>query len=89
MQCDTAGRAPEGFVLCVLQDEGVSENEHQLPVAGKIKKHFNTGPKLNSTTAGVSVITVSTDLHPYTHTLHAALHHKICFMCFRSDALDH
>lgn len=34
-------------------------NEHQLSVAGKIKKHFNTGPRPSSTTAGVSVITVS------------------------------
>uniref|UniRef100_A0A8C3G2X3 Serine/threonine-protein kinase DCLK2 n=1 Tax=Cyclopterus lumpus TaxID=8103 RepID=A0A8C3G2X3_CYCLU len=50
-----------------VNDDGVSENKHQLPVAGKIKKHFNPGPKLNSTTAGVSVITVSTDLHPSTH----------------------
>uniref|UniRef100_A0A671VBN8 Serine/threonine-protein kinase DCLK2 n=1 Tax=Sparus aurata TaxID=8175 RepID=A0A671VBN8_SPAAU len=44
-----------------VNDDGVSENEHQLPVAGKIKKHFNPVPKLNSTAAGVSVITVSTD----------------------------
>uniref|UniRef100_A0A672H2S0 Serine/threonine-protein kinase DCLK2 n=1 Tax=Salarias fasciatus TaxID=181472 RepID=A0A672H2S0_SALFA len=36
----------------------VSENKHQLSVAGKIKKHFNTGPKLSINTAGVSVITV-------------------------------
>ncbi|XP_044057375.1 serine/threonine-protein kinase DCLK1-like isoform X1 [Siniperca chuatsi] len=42
-----------------VNDDGVSENEHQLLVAGKIKKHFNTGPKLNSTTAGVSVITTT------------------------------
>uniref|UniRef100_A0A672GVF7 Serine/threonine-protein kinase DCLK2 n=1 Tax=Salarias fasciatus TaxID=181472 RepID=A0A672GVF7_SALFA len=39
----------------------VSENKHQLSVAGKIKKHFNTGPKLSINTAGVSVITVSTE----------------------------
>ncbi|XP_075956482.1 serine/threonine-protein kinase DCLK1b isoform X2 [Anarhichas minor] len=44
-----------------VNDDGVSENKHQLPVAGKIKKHFNTGPKLNSTTAGVSVITLHQD----------------------------
>ncbi|XP_037630275.1 serine/threonine-protein kinase DCLK1-like isoform X6 [Sebastes umbrosus] len=44
-----------------VNDDGVSENEHQLPVSGKIKKHFNTGPKLNSTTAGVSVITLDQD----------------------------
>lgn len=46
---------------CVSQDDGASENENQLSVAGKIKKHFNTGPKLSSTSAGVSVITVSSD----------------------------
>ncbi|XP_011360126.1 serine/threonine-protein kinase DCLK1 isoform X6 [Pteropus medius] len=39
-----------------VNDDGLPENEHQLSVAGKIKKHFNTGPKLNSTAAGVSVI---------------------------------
>ncbi|XP_069496865.1 serine/threonine-protein kinase DCLK1 isoform X3 [Ambystoma mexicanum] len=39
-------------------DDGLPENEHQLSVAGKIKKHFNTGPKPNSTAAGVSVIVV-------------------------------
>ncbi|XP_053278880.1 serine/threonine-protein kinase DCLK1 isoform X5 [Pleuronectes platessa] len=44
-----------------VNDEGASENDHQLPVAGKIKKHFNTGPKLHSTTAGVSVITLDQD----------------------------
>ncbi|XP_068123172.1 serine/threonine-protein kinase DCLK1 isoform X1 [Hyperolius riggenbachi] len=39
-----------------VNDDGVPENEYPLSVAGKIKKHFNTGPKPNSTTAGVSVI---------------------------------
>uniref|UniRef100_A0A8C9L9M0 Serine/threonine-protein kinase DCLK1 n=1 Tax=Pavo cristatus TaxID=9049 RepID=A0A8C9L9M0_PAVCR len=39
-----------------VNDDGLPENEHQLSVAGKIKKHFNTGPKPNSTPAGVSVI---------------------------------
>nr|KAF6368112.1 doublecortin like kinase 1 [Myotis myotis] len=42
-----------------VNDDGLPENEHQLSVAGKIKKHFNTGPKPNSTAAGVSVIAVS------------------------------
>uniref|UniRef100_H2T2D6 Serine/threonine-protein kinase DCLK2 n=1 Tax=Takifugu rubripes TaxID=31033 RepID=H2T2D6_TAKRU len=46
-----------------VNDDGVSENDNQLSVAGKIKKHFNTGPKLSNTSAGVSVITVSS----YTH----------------------
>lgn len=45
--------------LCATQDEGLCENDHQLSVAGKIKKHFNTGPKVSDTTAGVSVISVS------------------------------
>uniref|UniRef100_A0A8C7NXK7 Serine/threonine-protein kinase DCLK2 n=1 Tax=Oncorhynchus mykiss TaxID=8022 RepID=A0A8C7NXK7_ONCMY len=41
-----------------VKDGGVSENEQELSVAGKLKKHFNTGPKANDTTAGVSVITL-------------------------------
>ncbi|CAG00429.1 unnamed protein product, partial [Tetraodon nigroviridis] len=41
-----------------VTDEGLCENEHQLSVAGKIKKHFNTSPKGNDTTAGVSVISL-------------------------------
>ena len=45
-------------VLSVFQDDGRLVNDQQLSVAGKIKKHFNTGPKACSTTAGVSVITV-------------------------------
>lgn len=45
--------------VCISQDDGMSENDNQLSVAGKIKKHFNTGPKLSNTSAGVSVITVS------------------------------
>ncbi|XP_013858751.1 serine/threonine-protein kinase DCLK1a isoform X2 [Austrofundulus limnaeus] len=41
-----------------VTNEGLCENEHQLSVAGKIKKHFNTGLKVNDTTAGVSVISL-------------------------------
>uniref|UniRef100_A0A3B3B8N5 Serine/threonine-protein kinase DCLK2 n=1 Tax=Oryzias melastigma TaxID=30732 RepID=A0A3B3B8N5_ORYME len=40
----------------------MSEKDHQLLVAGKLRKHFNSGPKSSSTSAGVSVITVSTDV---------------------------
>uniref|UniRef100_A0A8C6P545 Serine/threonine-protein kinase DCLK2 n=1 Tax=Nothobranchius furzeri TaxID=105023 RepID=A0A8C6P545_NOTFU len=50
-----------------VNGDGLSEREHQLPVAGKIKQHFNYGPKISNTTAGVSVITVSTHLYPSTH----------------------
>ncbi|XP_060753710.1 serine/threonine-protein kinase DCLK1b isoform X2 [Neoarius graeffei] len=42
-----------------VNDDGLSENEHQLSVAGKIKKHFITGPKSSSTAPGVSVITTT------------------------------
>uniref|UniRef100_A0A3B3C034 Serine/threonine-protein kinase DCLK2 n=1 Tax=Oryzias melastigma TaxID=30732 RepID=A0A3B3C034_ORYME len=42
-----------------VTNEGLCENEHQLSVAGKIKKHFNTNPKVNDTTAGVSVISAT------------------------------
>ncbi|KAJ8342606.1 hypothetical protein SKAU_G00325340 [Synaphobranchus kaupii] len=44
-----------------VNDDGLSENEHQLSVAGKIKKHFNTSPKRDSTTAGVSIISLDND----------------------------
>ncbi|XP_046870132.1 serine/threonine-protein kinase DCLK1a [Hypomesus transpacificus] len=42
-----------------VNDDGLSENDHQLSVAGKIKKHFNTGPKTSDTDAGVSVISTT------------------------------
>ncbi|XP_031428914.1 serine/threonine-protein kinase DCLK1-like isoform X3 [Clupea harengus] len=42
-----------------VNDDGLAENEHQLSVAGKIKKHFNTGPKPDNITAGVSIITTT------------------------------
>uniref|UniRef100_A0A3Q3J8P1 Serine/threonine-protein kinase DCLK2 n=1 Tax=Monopterus albus TaxID=43700 RepID=A0A3Q3J8P1_MONAL len=42
-----------------VTDEGLCENDHQLSVAGKIKKHFNTTPKVSDTTAGVSVISAT------------------------------
>ncbi|KAL0994862.1 hypothetical protein UPYG_G00128410 [Umbra pygmaea] len=38
-----------------VNDEGLSENEQELSVAGKIKKHFNTGPKANDTTAVITL----------------------------------
>ncbi|TRY65979.1 hypothetical protein DNTS_003763 [Danionella cerebrum] len=42
-----------------INDAGKCENEHQLLVAGKIKKNFNMNPKSNDTTAGVTVITTT------------------------------
>uniref|UniRef100_G3QBB6 Serine/threonine-protein kinase DCLK2 n=1 Tax=Gasterosteus aculeatus aculeatus TaxID=481459 RepID=G3QBB6_GASAC len=47
-----------------VTDDGLCENDHQLSVAGKIKKHFNTSPKGNDTTAGVSVIS-DLEVHCY------------------------
>lgn len=64
MQC--IGWSYLSTVVLIFQGDGLLEKEYQLPVAGKIKKHFNFGPKLNSTTAGVSVITVSTELYSTT-----------------------
>uniref|UniRef100_A0A667XSX4 Serine/threonine-protein kinase DCLK2 n=1 Tax=Myripristis murdjan TaxID=586833 RepID=A0A667XSX4_9TELE len=61
LEVDQRHTAPQVLDHSWVNEEGVSENEHQLPVAGKIKKHFNTKPKLNSTTAGVSVITLDQD----------------------------
>lgn len=54
------------------QDDGLCENDHQLSVAGKIKKHFNTSPKGNDTTAGVSVISVSHRYRDLRVRLHAS-----------------
>uniref|UniRef100_A0A8C2FQE2 non-specific serine/threonine protein kinase n=1 Tax=Cyprinus carpio TaxID=7962 RepID=A0A8C2FQE2_CYPCA len=45
-----------------VTNDGLSENEHQLSVAGKIKKHFNTGPKPSNNTPGMSVMTVKTNI---------------------------
>lgn len=42
-----------------VKDEGQFENDQHLSVAGKIKKHFNPGPKANSSSAGVSIITTT------------------------------
>ncbi|XP_059400452.1 serine/threonine-protein kinase DCLK1-like isoform X5 [Carassius carassius] len=42
-----------------VTNDGLSENEHQLSVAGKIKKHFNTGPKPSNNTSGMSVMTTT------------------------------
>uniref|UniRef100_A0A8C1KXF4 Serine/threonine-protein kinase DCLK2 n=2 Tax=Cyprinus carpio TaxID=7962 RepID=A0A8C1KXF4_CYPCA len=44
-----------------VTNDGLSENEHQLSVAGKIKKHFNTGPKPSNNTPGMSVMTLDHD----------------------------
>ncbi|KAM6985958.1 serine/threonine-protein kinase DCLK1a [Aplochiton taeniatus] len=41
-----------------VTNDALSENEHQLSVAGKIKKHFITSSKISDTDAGVSVITL-------------------------------
>ncbi|KAK1786464.1 hypothetical protein P4O66_018155 [Electrophorus voltai] len=42
-----------------VNDDGGPEIEHQLCVAGKIRKHFNPSPRASSTAAGVSVITAT------------------------------
>uniref|UniRef100_A0A8C2X2G4 Serine/threonine-protein kinase DCLK2 n=1 Tax=Cyclopterus lumpus TaxID=8103 RepID=A0A8C2X2G4_CYCLU len=42
-----------------VTDDTVMENNMKMEVTGKLKTHFNTAPKHNNTTAGVSVIMVS------------------------------
>ncbi|MEQ2241838.1 Serine/threonine-protein kinase dclk2 [Ilyodon furcidens] len=42
-----------------VTDDAVMENNMKTEVSGKLKTHFNTAPKQNSTTAGVSIIMVS------------------------------
>ncbi|KAM9455969.1 serine/threonine-protein kinase DCLK1a isoform 1-T1 [Clarias gariepinus] len=44
-----------------VTNDGLSENEHQLSVAGKIKKHFNTSPKPSDTTSEMNVIALNHD----------------------------
>uniref|UniRef100_A0A3Q2EF16 Serine/threonine-protein kinase DCLK2 n=1 Tax=Cyprinodon variegatus TaxID=28743 RepID=A0A3Q2EF16_CYPVA len=42
-----------------VTDDAVMGNNMKTEVSGKLKTHFNTAPKQNSTTAGVSIIMVS------------------------------
>ncbi|XP_033870234.2 serine/threonine-protein kinase DCLK2 isoform X1 [Acipenser ruthenus] len=39
-----------------VADDAAMENNMQVEVTGKLKKHFNSAPKQNNTSAGVSVI---------------------------------
>ncbi|KAI1887449.1 hypothetical protein AGOR_G00190410 [Albula goreensis] len=39
-----------------VTDDAVMENNMKMEVTGKLKKHFNSAPKQNNTSAGVSVI---------------------------------
>uniref|UniRef100_A0A8D2ZS88 Serine/threonine-protein kinase DCLK2 n=1 Tax=Scophthalmus maximus TaxID=52904 RepID=A0A8D2ZS88_SCOMX len=41
-----------------VTDDAVMENNMMMEVSGKLKTHFNTAPKHNNTTAGVSIIMV-------------------------------
>lgn len=60
--CVTARTAPAHPLLPVrLQEDVVFENNIKTEVTGKLKTHFNTEPKPSDTTAGVSVIMVSTE----------------------------
>uniref|UniRef100_A0A8C2X186 Serine/threonine-protein kinase DCLK2 n=1 Tax=Cyclopterus lumpus TaxID=8103 RepID=A0A8C2X186_CYCLU len=49
-----------------VTDDTVMENNMKMEVTGKLKTHFNTAPKHNNTTAGVSVIMVSAQKHSQT-----------------------
>lgn len=49
-------------IVCFVcaKDDAIMENNMKMEVTGKLKTHFNTAPKHSTTTAGVSVIMVST-----------------------------
>ncbi|AWP05425.1 putative serine/threonine-protein kinase DCLK2 [Scophthalmus maximus] len=49
-----------------VTDDAVMENNMMMEVSGKLKTHFNTAPKHNNTTAGVSIIMFDF-LHSTTH----------------------
>ncbi|XP_059198347.1 serine/threonine-protein kinase DCLK2 isoform X2 [Centropristis striata] len=42
-----------------VTDDAVMENNMKMEVTGKLKTHFNTEPKHNNTTAGVSIIMIT------------------------------
>lgn len=48
------------LILVPFQEDALFEN-NMTEVTGKLKMHFNTEPKHSDTTAGVSVIMVSTE----------------------------
>uniref|UniRef100_A0A8C4HQT7 Serine/threonine-protein kinase DCLK2 n=1 Tax=Dicentrarchus labrax TaxID=13489 RepID=A0A8C4HQT7_DICLA len=50
-----------------VTDDAVMGNNMKMEVTGKLKTHFNTAPKHNNTTAGVSVIMVSTQTQSQTN----------------------
>uniref|UniRef100_A0A8C2Z1E8 Serine/threonine-protein kinase DCLK2 n=1 Tax=Cyclopterus lumpus TaxID=8103 RepID=A0A8C2Z1E8_CYCLU len=52
-----------------VTDDTVMENNMKMEVTGKLKTHFNTAPKHNNTTAGVSVIMVSICCSPFSDFL--------------------
>ncbi|XP_039658006.1 serine/threonine-protein kinase DCLK2 isoform X1 [Perca fluviatilis] len=56
-----------------VTDDAVMENNMQMEVTGKLKTHFNTAPKHNTTTAAVSVI-MSTALDK--ETLQLTIHRR-------------
>lgn len=60
--CITGGSASAHRLLLVsFQEDALFENNMKTEVSGKLKMHFNTEPKPSDTTAGVSVIMVSTE----------------------------
>uniref|UniRef100_A0A8C1QX86 Serine/threonine-protein kinase DCLK2 n=1 Tax=Cyprinus carpio TaxID=7962 RepID=A0A8C1QX86_CYPCA len=65
-----------------VNDDRMCENQHQLSVAGKIKKHFNMGPKPNNTTAGVTVITVCLRLATIKGHSKMCIYTYLCFALF-------
>ncbi|MBN3286087.1 DCLK2 kinase, partial [Polyodon spathula] len=57
-----------------VADDAAMENNMQVEVTGKLKKHFNSAPKQSNTSAGVSVIMVSTRPQNTQTGRHAHMH---------------
>uniref|UniRef100_A0A3B4G7M7 Serine/threonine-protein kinase DCLK2 n=1 Tax=Pundamilia nyererei TaxID=303518 RepID=A0A3B4G7M7_9CICH len=57
-----------------VTDDAIMENNMKMEVTGKLKTHFNTAPKHSTTTAGVSVIMLTTNAPSACPTKQAASH---------------
>uniref|UniRef100_A0A671URL2 Serine/threonine-protein kinase DCLK2 n=1 Tax=Sparus aurata TaxID=8175 RepID=A0A671URL2_SPAAU len=75
LQVNAEARYTAQDILCHpwVTDDAVIGNNMKMEVTGKLKTHFNTAPKHDNTTAGVSVIMVSTEKHSQTN-MGAILH---------------
>lgn len=70
------------LLLVSFQEDALFENNMKTEVSGKLKMHFNTEPKPSDTTAGVSVIMVSTENVPRGNPVICKRHCGLMFVDF-------